>query len=69
MIETPKKEIKIVKNYGGGGGGMVWFLGFIGALIYYMQSTNTFMEGVVAALKALVWPAFLIYRVLTVLKM
>jgi len=39
-------------------------LGFVGALIYYIQHADTFWVGVVGLLKALVWPAFLVYKLL-----
>lgn len=48
----------------GAGGGMVYFLGFIGAAIYYVQAASGFWAGVVGVLKALVWPAFLVYEIL-----
>ncbi len=67
--ETEKKEIKVVNKYNGGGGGAVYGLGLIGALIYYIQGSQTFMEGLIGFLKAIVWPAFLVYRVLEILKM
>ena len=69
--ETTKKEVKIVNKYcgGGGAGGAVYGLGLIGALIYYIQGSQTFMEGVIGFLTALAWPAFLVYRVLSLLKM
>ncbi|HKX18605.1 MAG TPA: hypothetical protein VJT33_11395 [bacterium] len=44
-------------------------MGFIGAAVYYIQHAATFGAGVLGLLKAIVWPAFLIYRVLTLLKM
>lgn len=44
--------------------GGVYFLGFIGAVVYYIQQSSTFWEGVIAVLKALVWPAFLVYKLL-----
>ncbi|MFZ1970950.1 MAG: hypothetical protein WAU65_02105 [Candidatus Nanoarchaeia archaeon] len=42
----------------------VYFLGFVGAVVYYIQQSTTFWQGVVAVLKALVWPAFLVYKLL-----
>ncbi len=74
MEEKPTKEVKIVKNvtkhYGGGaGGGAVYGLGLIGAAIYFIQHSTTFMDGLIGLLKALVWPAFLIFRVFELLKM
>lgn len=42
-------------------GGAVYGLGFIGAAIYYISTASGFWMGVLGVLKALVWPAFLIY--------
>jgi hypothetical protein len=39
-------------------------LGFIGAAIYFIQHATTFWMGVLGILKAIVWPAFLIYKAL-----
>lgn len=53
------------RNYGGNGGaGFAWFLGFIGAAVYYVQAADGFWQGVLGILKAFVWPAFLVYSVL-----
>lgn len=51
------------------GAGAVYGLGFIGAVIYFIQHAASFGEGVLGFLKALVWPAFLIYKLLGFLKM
>ena len=48
----------------GGPSAAVYGLGFIGAAIYYIGQATTFWWGVVGVLKALVWPAFLVYEVL-----
>jgi len=48
----------------GGGGGAVYGLGLIGALVYYIQQAEGFWNGVLGVLKALVWPAFVIYDLL-----
>lgn len=42
------------------GSDMVWFLGFIGACIYYLSAAPTFWLGVLGFLKSLVWPVFLV---------
>ncbi len=47
----------------------VYGFGFIGALVYYIQHATTFGMGVLGVLKAIVWPAMLIYKVLEMLKM
>lgn len=44
-----------------GGSGAIYGLGFIGAAVYFIASAATFGAGVIGFLKALVWPAFLIY--------
>ena len=43
-------------------GGGIYGLGFIGAAIYYVSNATTFWMGVLGILKALVWPAFLVYE-------
>jgi hypothetical protein len=48
----------------GGGGGAVYGLGFVGALIYYIQQADGFWVGVLGVLKAFVWPAFVVYDLL-----
>jgi hypothetical protein len=49
---------------GGGPSGAVYGLGLIGAAVYYIQQATSFGEGVLGFLKALVWPAFLVYQLL-----
>ena len=53
----------------GGPSGAIYGLGFIGALVYYLQHAATFGAGVLGILKAIVWPAFLIYNLLGFLRM
>ncbi len=42
----------------------VYGLGLIGAAIYYISNAVGFWAGFVGFLKALVWPAFLVYEAL-----
>ena len=51
------------------GGGAVYFFGFIGAAIYFIQHATTFWLGVLGFLKAIVWPVFVVYKALEFLKM
>lgn len=44
------------------GGGAVYGLGFIGAAVYFIGHANTFWVGVLGFVKAIVWPAFLVYE-------
>lgn len=45
-----------------GASGAVYGLGFVGAAIYFISQATTFWMGVLGFLKALVWPAFLVYE-------
>jgi hypothetical protein len=42
----------------------VYGLGLIGAAIYYISQATSFWMGFIGFLKALVWPAFLVYEAL-----
>lgn len=44
--------------------GAVYGLGFIGAVVYYIQAATSFGMGVLGILKAMVWPAMLVYELL-----
>jgi len=48
-------------------GGAVYGLGLIGAAVYYISVATSFWTGVLGFLKALVWPAFLVYEALKAL--
>jgi hypothetical protein len=54
---------------GNGVSGGVYGLAFIGALVYYIQHAATLWMGVIGFIKALFWPAVLIYKILEFLKM
>lgn len=51
-------------NGGAATGGAVYGLGFLGAVIYYISVATGFWVGVLGVLKAIVWPAFLVFDVL-----
>jgi len=42
----------------------VYGLGFIGSAIYYISTATGFWMGVLGVLKAIVWPAFLVFGLL-----
>lgn len=44
-------------------GSCAYFLGFIGASFYFISSSIGFWAGFVGFLKAIVWPAFMVYEV------
>ena len=45
-------------------GGGLYCLAAIGAVVYYISTATGFWNGVWGVIKALLWPAFLIYEVL-----
>lgn len=57
-----KQRRNVMKETGVSGG--VYGLGFIGAVVYFIQHAATLAAGVIGFLKALVWPAFLVYKLL-----
>lgn len=46
----------------------VYGIGLIGALVYFIGHAPSFWMGVLGILKALVWPAILVYKILDFLK-
>lgn len=76
--ETPEQGTKDSREfkctmkervYCHGSGGAIYGLGFIGALVYYLTTATSLLAGFLGFLKALVWPAFLVYGVLKFLGM
>ena len=63
------KEVNIVKYVKNDGAlGFFMFLSYIGALIYFLQqSGGGFWQVIFAFFQAMVWPAYVIFHVLTVL--
>jgi len=58
-----------VKNRYVNNSSAVYGFGFVGAAIYYIQHAINFWAGVIGVLKAIVWPAFVVYHLLDFLKM
>ena len=53
----------VIKQSSGG-----YFIGFIGAAIYFIQNAVGFWAGLLGLLKACVWPAYTVYYLLNYLK-
>lgn len=47
--------------------GMVYGLGVIGAALFFIGKATSFWVGVLGLLKAIVWPAYLVYEALNFL--
>lgn len=43
-------------------GGGIYGLGLIGSAVFFIGQASTFREGFIGFLKALVWPAFMVYE-------
>ena len=59
IAKKTKKMGKIQINTKSGG---FYFLGFLGSVIYFISSATDFWAGVLGVLKAIVWPAFLVFE-------
>ena len=65
MVKKKMKKTESCCVSGKGGcGGAVYGLGFVGALVYYLGAASGFWIGVLGILKAIVWPAMLVFEVL-----
>jgi len=69
MWRGDKKEADMAedcrgRNVGGAAGGGVYGLGFIAAVVYFIGHAPTFWAGVLGVLKALVWPAVVLYKLM-----
>jgi hypothetical protein len=49
--------------------GGIYGMAFIGAAIYFIQHSTTLWEGIFGFIKALFWPALLMYKLLESIKM
>jgi hypothetical protein len=60
-----KDKVKVINK--DGPLGFVFFTAWIGALVYFVQNSVGFWGFVLAVLKSLVWPAFVLHAVLKLL--
>lgn len=65
MAKTNYKSVNVINK--GGPFGFVFFIAWIGALVYFVQQSVGFWGFVLAVLKACVWPAFVVHRALELL--
>ncbi len=49
--------------------GPLYGMAFIGAAIYFIQHATSFWDGVFGVIKAIAWPAVLMYQLLEYLKL
>lgn len=65
MTKSDSNTTKIINQHGPTGFAM--FVAFVGAFIYFLQNTQDFGDVIMAFLKALVWPGFVVYHGLQML--
>ncbi len=63
-----EKKVNIVNNYGDGGGA-VYGLGVVGALFYFLQQAQNATDVLWGILMAILWPAFVVYKLLSFLQL
>ncbi|MBU4016207.1 hypothetical protein KKF69_01880 [Patescibacteria group bacterium] len=51
------------------GSGAIYGLGILGALVYFLQHSTSFLDGFIGIFKAIFWPGVILYKVLELLKM
>ena len=64
LTPIKKEEEGVNVQVHGGSSGAVYGLGLIGAAVYYISRATTPQEKAIGFLKALVWPAFLVYALM-----
>jgi hypothetical protein len=62
----PRPRTKVINH---AGGQAVYGLGFIGAAVFYISQATSLGMGLLGFLKAIFWPAFLVYEALKYLGM
>jgi len=65
-VNVPRKAV-VINSYKEHSGGWVYFLGIVASFIYFLQSVDGFWPGVLALLKAFVWPAYAVYHLFKLL--
>lgn len=61
-MEEPKIKRRQYVNQGSGVSGGAYGLGFIGAAIYFIQTSTSFWSLILGVIKAIFWPAFMVYE-------
>ena len=58
------RDVKNIKVDGGAGQlGFIFFMAYVGAAVYFIdQSSGAFLDVIWALIKAIAWPAFLVFH-------
>ena len=66
MAKTENSIVKVTHEHGPKG--FVFFVAYIGAVVYFFQQSPDFWGFILALLKAAVWPAFVLYHAMQALQ-
>jgi hypothetical protein len=65
-MTSNKTSVKVINQHGPMG--FVLFLGWIGAAVYFVHHSHGFWGFILALLKACVWPAYVVYHALMLMR-
>jgi hypothetical protein len=65
MPKDDHTSTKVINRYGPAG--FIMFVAFVGAFVYFTRNEHNIGDILIAFVKALVWPGFVIYHVLQLL--
>lgn len=65
MAKKDDSKVKVVTDHGPAG--FMAFVAWVGAFVYFLKDVSDFGDVIWAFLQACVWPAILLYNVLTAL--
>jgi hypothetical protein len=68
-VKAKKMSCENKMGCSGACGGAIYGLGFIGALVYYISTATGFWNGAFGVIKALLWPAFVVFELMKSLGM
>jgi hypothetical protein len=66
MLKNKQATVKVMNDHGPMG--YVLFMAWIGAVVYFVGRVDGFWNVVLAFLKACVWPAYVLYHVLQLMR-
>jgi hypothetical protein len=64
MATPSSAETRIIKVTGNNTAGVIYGLGWLGAVIYFIQHAPSFWGAILGILEAVIWPILLVYKAL-----
>lgn len=66
MVKEKISKVKVINQ--DSPAAWVFFAAWIGALVYFVQRSDGFLDFFLAILKSIVWPAYVVHAVLVLLR-